>query len=305
LIRLPGRGRVVVVSFAPFLACVALGVAAGVVGGGAASAILALLAAVAFLAQPVLLWQRILSAGPRLERATQAWLAGDPTLAESTCPAVLGSVFRGDYRARALHLWGLALEQRGQFADAAQLFALADAAVPTMAAPMRKKQARSLILAHRGFCLAASGQVEEATRELTRANDELKNAGHAGVLDALTDDAAWGLGAASMNETLVKIEGQRPLRAVLSLAWALHHHARAMPRELAHLLQAERGVFERGLLPRELALIERLGNEAQRALAQGIHRSPGLLPSAIDPWVEACLAGAAAIPQLPQSPSAT
>jgi hypothetical protein len=96
-----------------------------------------------------------------------------------------------------------------------------------------------------------------------------------------------------MNEVLTRLEGPRPTRAILSLAWALHAYATGASRELADLLHREGQVLTHGLLPRERALADRLFAESQRGQGQGALRSQGIVVEA-DPWAELFLRGARA-----------
>jgi hypothetical protein len=148
-----------------------------------------------------------------------------------------------------------------------------------MAAPVRKRDARLTIGAHRALCLVASGSNAAASRVLDELVAQHGQRGKAGVLDALTDDSTWGLGAISANDALRKLDGGRDPRPLISLAFALLHHARGARPEVVRLLEAERALLERGLLPRELLLAKRL-----HAVATGREE-------AADPWSDAVLRG--------------
>lgn len=285
------RGRVTIESFALLVLSMVLGIAAALVSDVTGLAIMLAVASFAvFVAQPIVLWRRLLRAARDLEAATMAWHRGDISLAMSAGHFALAKVFRGDIRLRAFHLLGLVAEQQGDFVEAADLFARAEAALPSMAAPRRKRDARVLMSAHRAICLTAIGNLVEAHALLQRASQDLSMAGQSGTLDALTDDATWGLGSASVNEMLVKLEGGRPARAILSLAWALFHLARSDHHAVIQLVEGERAVLDHGLLPRERALVGRMFALSVGASGPGPHRSPGVLVTTESPWTDAVLA---------------
>lgn len=291
------RGRSSLRAFGLLGLSLALGVAAGLLADLVWPAVLlGFLAFAAFVASPALMWMRLLKGGRLIEEATFAWqranaFPGSPglELAAPACHYVLREVFRADFRARAFHLLGLLAEQRGDFAEADDLFARADAALPSMAAPRRKREVRILVAAHRALAAVALGRTREARALLERGSADLAMAGSTGLLDAL-DDSAWGFGNVSINEVLTKIEARRDPRAILGLAWALLHVAEGRPQLTLQLVQGERPVLEQGLLPRERALLDRLQAMAMTSLGPGPHRSPGLAVRASDPWVDAVLA---------------
>lgn len=280
----PGRGFVALLSFGPMLLAVALWIVAGVVSedAPALAVVLGVLGFVLFLGIVILLWVWLLSAGRALERATQAWIAGDEATMIRVAQRVLRTVFRADMRARAVHILGLATEARGDFGAAADLFALAEQALPAMAAPVRKRDARLTIGGHQALCLVATGAKATAADRLDRLVAEYGQKGKSGLVDALTDDSAWGLGSISANDALRKLDGGRDPRPLISLGFALLHYARGNQAEALRILDAERALLERGLLPRELQLARRL-----HAAASGHDdATPG-----VDPWTDTVLRG--------------
>jgi uncharacterized protein (TIGR04206 family) len=242
----------------------------------------ALLGFLIFCGIVVLLWVWLLRAGRELEQATQAWAAGDDATTVTLAQRTLGRVFRADMRARAVHLLGLAAEQRAEFDAAADLFGLAERAVPAMAAPVRKRDARLTTGAHRALCVLAAGRHAEGAALLATLTTEYGKAGKKGLVDALTDDSTWGIGAISANDALRKLDGGRDPRPLLSLAFALMHHCRGESAEVLRILDAERPLLERGLVARELLLARRLHAAAR---GQG-DASPGT-----DAWSDAVLHG--------------
>jgi hypothetical protein len=278
-----GRGRVTLVSFGPLFLCGVLIAAAIAVGESAplVTVALAIAAVLSFIAWPVVMWIWLIRGGRLLEAATRAWAAGDDSRALPAAHTALGTVFRGDIRARAFHLLGLVAEERADFDAAADLFARAERAIPSLAAPIRKRHARLLMGAHRAFCLVATGRVAEAAQVLQRLSYDAAQAGHSGVLDAFTDDATWGLGVVSANETLMNIEAGRHPRAVLALAWAFLHYAAGVPDQALRVLHAEKMVLDHGLRPHERALAQRIFVEVEGGGAEGADR-----------WVDACVTGA-------------
>ncbi len=253
---------------------------------------LGLLAGATFIAWPIFMWIRILRGGKLIEEATLAWhhanaLPGAPG-AELALPAahyVLREVFRSDFRVRGFHLLGLVAEQEGAFREAIDLFTRAESALPSMASPQRKQDVRVYTSAHRAIAWIALGNVGAARAEVERASRALGTT--PGGLFAAFDDSSWGLGAASLNEVLLKMEARRPPRAVLGLAWALVHLAEGNTPLVLQLYQGEYAVLEQGLLPRERALLERTRGLALAALGPGPHRSPGVPATAGDRWADA------------------
>lgn len=296
---MPPRWVALAVSFGPLVLTVLLAVLAafvpmelGIVFGA--------LAGILFLATPIVLWVLLFSAARKVDEGIAAFLAGNATAAEPGAIRVLRTVMRGDMRTRALHLLALAAEERGDFAEAADLFARTEGAVPVMAAPVHKATVRVLTGSHRAMCLALSGRVAEAHDVLARAHADFARSGVRGVTDALLDDSTWGVGVVSMNETLLKIEAKRDPRVVLTLAWIVLHHARGASSEVLDVVAREGWVLANGLLPREHALVERLCAEARSAQGGGVWRSPGQLPAPSHPWVDLVIEGAAmARPALP------
>lgn len=249
---------------------------------------------VGFIASVVLMWVWLLRGARALQDATLAWSKGDVTRADERCVAALRTVFRADYRTKALHTLGLSAEARGEFEAAADLFARALPAIPMAAAPVRKRRTRILIRAHRGFCLLAAGRREEATPDLNEASKELTQGDTKGLLDALTDDASWGLGAISVNSVLMGLESGRDPRAPLTLGWALLFLTGGAPRDAIDLLNREQPTLTGALYPREQRLGARMEAAARAALGEGPHRSPAAADASTpdDRWADLVLGGA-------------
>jgi hypothetical protein len=289
--RLGGRGRATWSAFGLLIASLLFGIMVPFTLSIPVLAIaLGSLSAICFIASPVVMWRRLLRAGRELEQATLAWQRGDLSLIRPAAHFALREVFRADMRTRAFHLLGLAAEQEGDFAAAVDLFSRAEHEIPSMAAGSRKRDARLLMEAHRALSLAALGSLGEAHSVLQRASQDLSMLGQTGGFDALMDDSTWGLGSVSINEMLVKIEGGRPARAIVGLAWALFHLARGDHHSALGLIDAERAVFDHGLLPRERALIDAISAVARTRLGAGPHRAPAMLANVELPFVKAALA---------------
>jgi hypothetical protein len=289
------RGPATLRAFGFLLLSLTFGVGAGLTTSLVWPAVvLGLLSFASFVASPIFMWIRILRGGRLIEEATVGWhhsnVQPGSAGAELVLPAaryVLREVFRSDFRVRAFHLLGLLAEQQGAFDEAQDLFARAEAALPSMAAPARKRDARVLIAAHRALCLLALGQRGAARALLERGSRDVAPAAP-GLLDAL-DDSSWGLGSASLNEVLMKMEARRPPRAILGLAWALLHLAEGNPSVALQLYQGERQMLDQGLFPRERALLERVHDVSAASLGAGPHRSPGLTVRGDDGWTGAVL----------------
>ncbi len=290
--EVPPRWGAVVVSLAPLGLTALLGGVAAMVPFDIAVPLI-VLAVLSFIAAPIVLWRLLFAAARNLDAGLASFLAGNAAAAEPGALRVLRTVMRGDMRTRALHLLALAAEERGAFAEAAEVFERAGEAVPTLAAPVHKATVRALTGAHRAMCLALSGRVAEARDVLGRAHADFARSGVPGLTDGLLDDSRWGVGAASMNEMLLKIEGHRDPRVVLTLALVVLHHARGAPAEVLDVVAREGQMLSNGLLAREHALLERICAEARSSQGGGVWRSPGQLPMASHPWVDLVLEGAA------------
>jgi hypothetical protein len=258
-----------------------------------AAVVLVALAAITFVAWPIALWVLLFRGAKTLDAGLASHLAGDSSAAVPGAIRVLWTVMRADLRTRALHLLALSAEERGDFAHAAELFARTEQALPAMAAPIHKAAVRVLAGSHRAMCLALSGRVAEARDVLARVQSDFARSGIRGWSDDFLDDSKWGVGAVSMNEMLLKIEGHRDPRAVITLAWIVVHHARGAPSDLLDVVAHEGAVLSHGLLPREHALVERLCAEARAAQGAGVWRSPAQLPAPSHPWVDLVVEGAA------------
>lgn len=288
---LPSRWQPAALWFAPLFASIGfLALGAGLASDESLLPVgLALLGLglLGFVASVVLMWVWLLRGARALQDATLAWSKGDFAAADARCLAALRIVYRADFRTKALHTLGLCAEARGELETAADLFAHALPAIPMAAAPLRKRRTRILIRAHRGLCLLAAGRREEAAPDLHEASKELTQGDQKGLLDALTDDASWGLGAISVNSVLMGLEAGRDPRAPLTLAWALLFLARGAPHDALELLQRERPALTGALYPRE----QRLGARME-AFARGEPTAPVDPESADDRWAETMLRGA-------------
>jgi hypothetical protein len=290
------RGLAALYTFGPLGASVIAAIAAGGVAAisTGAAVLLGLLSALAFVTWPILLLVWLLGGAKDLEASTNAVLWAQGGSPVPSCQRVLRRVFRADLRSRALHLLGLHAELSGDFAEAADLFARAEASLPAMGAARPRKYARMVMGAHRAFDLIAAGQLQVGHGVLQQVAYEFLSPTQTGAFDSLLDDSAWGMGALSLNDTLMKIEGGRDPRALLSLAWALCHYARGARDDAMRVLVTERPVLDRGLVPREHALARRIYAELGDAALAGT--------PAEDAWVATVMRGATGRGALSASP---
>ncbi|HTJ83517.1 MAG TPA: hypothetical protein VL400_17475 [Polyangiaceae bacterium] len=280
------RVRASVYTFGPLVGVAVLGALAGAVSAASteAAVLLGLTAAVTFLAWPVMLWIFLFRGAKDLERSTHALLWGGVGSPIDGCHRVLRRVFRADQRARAFHLLGLYAERSGDFPDAAECFARALGAIPAMGSVRPRKYARLVMSAHRAFCLLASGRLDEGQALLGQTANDFLSPTQPGAFDALMDDSAMGLGSLSLNETLMKIEGGRDPRALISLSWALAYYARGATSDALRVLTTERWFLDHGLAPRELAVAQWIYAELAEPSAAGA--------APTDPWITSVLRGA-------------
>lgn len=289
----PSRLATVLLSFAPLCLTILFGVLAAVVVETAPplTVVFAILAVISFVAWPILLWVWLLRGARRAEEATRAWYQGRYPEARTKATSALHTVMRADIRTRALHALGLAAEAEGAFEEAADRFQRALGAMPAFAAPVHKRKAQVVILAHRAFCLAILGRVPEAEALLMEANRLYGNQGR-GAADMFLDDASWGMGHASVNHAVMYLEAGREPRAVLALGWAMVFHRRGDGRALHDLCERERDLIAAALLPRERALLDRLRGDAMQRMAASPMRGAGLAAQEPEaPWTTAVLRG--------------
>jgi tetratricopeptide (TPR) repeat protein len=270
----------------------------GIVGGLVGSliyldvviALSALLGLGMFFGGIVMAWVFLLTGASDVARAAELWLAGDTAAAIPLCHRPLQRVFRADIRMRAIYTLGLCAEADGAFAEADDLFRRAFDAIPAMAAQKWKRRGQCLMLSHRAIALIASGRMDEADA-VVRMASALFPPVAPGVLDALTDDAAFG--AVGVSAALRDLEPGREPRVHLALSSAVVLAARGMARESLELVERERQFLVPGLLPRERALLENVEVRARGLLAGGPMRSPGLAPAtsdlAVASWAERIL----------------
>jgi hypothetical protein len=262
----------------PLLGAPLLGAAVAILGGAFELPILSVLGVlgglVLFTVGVVAAWASILGGGNDITRGAQMWLAGDAVGPIALCQKPLGRVFRADVRMRALYTLGLCAEANGDFAEAADLFQRALAIVPAMAASKWKRRGQCMMLAHRTLALVALGRLEEADAQVRLAASLFPPLPSGGVLDALTDDAAFG--AMGVSAALRDLEPGRDPRALLSLASVVLMSARGMGRESLELIDRERYALTAGLLPREQALLAHVEARSRGLLGAGPMRSPGL-----------------------------
>jgi hypothetical protein len=244
-----------------------------------------------FLGAVVGAWAFLLSGANDITRGAQMWLAGDAVGPIPLCQKPLGRVFRADVRMRAFYTLGLCAEANGDFAEAADLFHRAWDSVPAMAASRWKRRGQGMMLAHRALALVALCRLDEADAAVRMASALFPPMPSNGLLDALGDDA--GFGVVGVSAALRDLEPGRDPRALLTLASVVLLAARGMGRESLELVERERGAMMPGLLPREKALIAHVETRSRGLLGAGPMRSPGVAPGAHDApltaWAERVL----------------
>ena len=233
----------------------------------------ALLGFALFLGGVVAAWAFLLGGSRANNDASQMWLAGDYVGPIALCQKSLARVFRADVRMRAFYTLGLCAEANGDFLEAADLFQRAFEAVPAMAAQKWKRRGQCMMLSHSAIALVALGRLDEADRAVRMASALFPLLPGGGLVDALSDDAAFG--AAGVSAALRDLELGRDHRALLSLATLTVLTARGMAREALELADRERHALTTGLLPREHALLSTIEARSHGLLGGGPMRSPG------------------------------
>lgn len=281
--------------FGPMFGGPALGAVLVVLGAALDISILAVLGGLVgfglFVGSAVAAWVFLLGGAKDISRGVEMWLAGDVTGPIPLCQRPLARVFRADVRMRAFYTLGLCAESNGDFAEAADLFLRAWDSVPAMAASRWKRRGQGMMLAHRSLALVALRRIDEADAAVRTASALFPPMPSNGLLDALGDDA--GFGVVGVSAALRDLEPGRDPRALLTLATVVLLAARGMGRESLELIERERHLMMPGLLPRERALIEHVEARSRGLLGAGPMRSPGLAASAHDPrlsaWAERVL----------------
>jgi tetratricopeptide (TPR) repeat protein len=223
------------------------------------------LASLLFLGGVIWAWVQIFRSGGRLNDASKAWLAGDLQTTYAKAREALPGAFRADFRTKAYHQLGLCAEGNGEFGDALQLFDLAQQSLPSMAAPLRRNRALTLIHAHRALALAALGRPDEARLAQQQAEQAFAAAAKKSVTDALLDDGDWGLGSISANAVIESMEAKRDHHALLALVATRNAYAGGATQQVLQLAEQWRAWFQGGLLPREQLLANRMEAHVMRS----------------------------------------
>lgn len=245
-----------------------------------------------FLGSIALAWVLLFRVAKALDRAARAWLAGEVPGAIAEVQAALPIAFRSDFRTKAYHVLGLCAEARGDFPEALELFRLSEASLPAMIAPLRRQRALVLSRCHQAIAHAALGDVAGAHAAQHGACLAFAEAQRPASWNVLLDDAAWGLGPASINHVVEGMEAGRDLRALLSLSGMrvalLVGNAH---REVLGIAERERACLMAGLMPREMLLALKMEERARLALEPQYRSAPLALDA--DPshlaWVERAL----------------
>lgn len=256
-------------------------------------AVLGVLVGVAsFALVTVAMWAALFKGLSKL-RAAQGYLAqGDLLRAREHAQWPLAWVFRADQRTRAFYTLGQCAELAGDFADAAVLFQEAITSAPAFAVAKIRSRLVAHASSHLAFALAAAGRIDEAKVALTRAHLALRELmGPDGALSALFDDSGWGMGAASLNQTVRDMDGRDP-RVFAVLAGAVLAYRANDPQAALDLVMRETHAAW-SLLPHENALLARVGDASRAALAQGGAMRHQAMAAPEDPriagWVERAL----------------
>lgn len=241
---------------------------------GALAGLGALISFGGFVAGAIMAWVFIIGGVSRINRASQSLAMGDTNTAVPLAQWPLSRAFRADVRMRAFYTLGLCAEQNGDFAEAEECFRAAYGSIPAFGNSRLKRYGQLLMLCHSAIALVAMGRFAEADNAVRMASALfLPSPGAPGLMDALTNDAAFG--NFGVSAALRDLEPGREPRALLSLVSALLLVAKGMPREGLELIERERYFLNAGLLPREKALVLNIENRARGAYAGGPMRSPG------------------------------
>ena len=238
------------------------------------------------------MWVALFKGLSKLREAQMYLGQGNTTAARALAQWPLAWVFRADQRTRAFYTLGQCAELDGQFDDAALLFQEAIGSSPAFAVSRIRNHLVAHASSHRAFALAAAGRIPEAKEALGRAHHALLALmGPQGTLGSLFDDSNWGMGAASLNQTVRDMDNRDP-RAFAVLAGVVLAYRANEPQAALDVVSRE-GRALWSLLPHEAALIKRVQTASQTALAQGgAMRQEGMIAPE-DPriarWVERAL----------------
>ncbi len=276
--RVDSRAVAALISFSPLLAVPVLAVicaglfAADLVGAGVAGFLVLVLALVGGV---IFAWVVLFRVHAHLKAAVEAWKAGDLATARQKAQQGLRLAFRGDFRTKGFHVLALVAEGEGDFEASLALFDRARQAIPTMAAPIRKKKASSLIEVHRALALIVLGRAAEAGPCLEVANEAFQ--AKQGIGDALLDDGGFGMGPLSINGILKDMEGGRQISRFGLLVRALLMRAYGDARGALELIHSQRAAIEPGLLARERVLLDALERDLSARLQSAFRgaASPG------------------------------
>jgi tetratricopeptide (TPR) repeat protein len=240
----------------------------------------------------VLMWVALFKGLAKLREAQASLARGDLASAREQAQWPLAWVFRADQRTRAFYTLGQCAELAGDFPDAAILFQEAIASTPAFAVAKIRDRLVAHASSHLAFALAAAGRIDEARAALGRAHMALgRLMGPDGALTALFDDSGWGMGAASLNQTVRDMDGRDP-RVFAVLAGAVLAYRANDPRAALDLAVREAHTAW-SLLPHENALLARVRDASQAALAQGGAMRQQAMAAPVDPhvarWVERAL----------------
>jgi tetratricopeptide (TPR) repeat protein len=260
------------------------------------------LALLSFFGAVVAAWALIFVTTAKLDKADFALFQGNRGLAMENAQWVLAWMFRSDKRMRAFYMLALVAEQNGDFAEAAAIFAAAQASTPLMAASHHATRARALITGHLALDHAATGDLAGARFQLQRCHAALSDIGKGGgIFSMLSDDAAFG--AAGLNSSLALLEPRRDPRAIAALAGALLAFREGNHYAALDLVTREGTTFAYGLSPQERALLARIERECHlRLAAQDAHRTPARIAESAAPegdpaeaWADAVFDGPTAL----------
>ncbi len=273
----------------PMLLAVLAGVVGSIDGAEPIAGVLGLVAFACFFGGLIASWVLIFLSTSKLDKADFALFQGNRGLAMENAQWVLAWMFRSDKRMRAFYIIAQVAEQNGDFAEAAAVFAAAQASTPLMAASRHETRARALITGHLALCLASVGDLPGARFQLQRCHAALADIGKGGgFFSFLNDDAHFG--AAGLSSSLAVLEPRRDPRALAALAGALLAFREGNHYAALDLVTREGNTFAYGLAPQERALLARIEREsAVRMQAQDAHRTPARIaePTAPDDPAEA------------------
>ncbi len=207
-----------------------------------------------------------------MDEATLARLQGQHDRAIALAQKMLRIVFRRDIRMRAYHMLGLVAESRADFAEAEELFELAEKPFAAfLQSHPAGRAARALVRAHRTIALVGARRLDEADACLRSAWDDLQ----------ATMRPAPALSAGSPAWLAMLDGAPRDPRTLVVVATIVTLAARGRAAEAADCEKRE-SYYVGMATPPERALLDAARSLASRGA--GPHRAPAMAQPADNPW---------------------